>query len=78
MQMTRTAASNGLSVLIRLGDELHHTMEIKSNCSVSVGNVQYSTDGPFPDTDYISLANTEVELVTLIPFETEHGAYKYP
>ena len=59
-QMTRTAASNGLTVLIRLGDELHHTMEIKSNCSVSVGNVQYSTDGPLPDTVNISLADTEV------------------
>ena len=59
-QMTRTAASNGMTVLIRLGDELHHTMEIKSNCSVSVGNVQYSTDGPLPDTVNISLADTEV------------------
>ena len=59
-QMTQTAASNGLTVLIRLGDELHHTMEIKSNCSVSVGNVRYSTDGPLPDTVNISLADTEV------------------
>ena len=59
-QMARSTASDGMTVLIRLGDELHHTMEIKSNCSVSVGNVRYSTDGPFTDTVNISLANTEV------------------
>ena len=59
-QMMRSAASDGLTVLLRLGDKLYHSMEIKSNCSISVGNCRYSTDGPRPDTVNISLANTDV------------------
>ena len=55
-QMIRSEASNGMTVLIRLGDELHHTMEIGSSCLIGVGNVRYSTDGPLPDTVNISLA----------------------
>ena len=59
-QMIRSEASDGMTFLIRLGDELHHTMVIESNCSIGVGNVRYSTDGPLPDTVNISLAETEV------------------
>ena len=59
-QMMRSAASDGLTVFIELGDKLNHSMEIKSNCSISVENCRYSTDGPLPDTVSISLANTDV------------------
>ena len=59
-QMMRSAASNDLTVLLRLGDKLHHSVKIKSNCSISVGNCRYSTDGLLPDTVNISLANTDV------------------
>ena len=59
-QMMRSAASDGLTVLLRLGDKLYHSMEIKSNCSISVGNCRYSTDGPLPDTVNINLTNTNV------------------
>ena len=59
-QMMRSAASNDLTVLLRLGDKLHHSVKIKSNCSISVGNCRYSTDGLLLDTVNISLANTDV------------------
>ena len=59
-QMIRSEASDGMTVLIRLGDELHHTMEIKSNCSIGVRNIRYSTDGPLPDTVNINLAEMDV------------------
>ena len=59
-QMMRSAVSDGLTVFIELGDKLNHSMEIKSNCYISVGNCRYSTDGPLPDTVNINLANTDV------------------
>ena len=59
-QMIRSEASDGMTVLIRLGDELHHTMEIESNCSIGVGNIRYSTDGPLPDTVNINLAEMDI------------------
>ena len=59
-QMIRSAASDGLTVFIELGDRLYHSMEIKSNCAISVGNCRYSTDGPLPDTVNINLTNTNV------------------
>ena len=59
-QMMRSAASDGLTVLLRLGDKLHHSVKIKSNCSISVGNCRYSTGGLLLDTINISLANTNV------------------
>ena len=59
-QMMRSAASDGLTVLLKLGDELHQTMVFKTNCSVSVRNVRYSTDGPLPDIVNISLNDTGI------------------
>ena len=60
-QMKRSEASGGLTVLLRLGDKLHHSVKFKSNCSISVWNCRYSTDGLLrPDTVNISLANTDV------------------
>ena len=59
-QMMRSAASDGLTVFIELGDKLNHSIEIKSQCFISVENCRYSTDGPLPDTVNISLANTDV------------------
>ena len=59
-QMMRSAASDDLTVFLRLGDELHHSVKFKSNCSISVGNCRYSTDGLLLDTVNISLANTDV------------------
>ena len=59
-QMMRSAASDGQTVLLRLGDKLQHSVKIKSNCSISVGNCRYSTDGLLLDTVNISLANTDV------------------
>ena len=56
----RSEASNGLTILIQLEDELRHSMTIKSNCSISVGNVRYNTDGPEPITANIILYNTEL------------------
>ena len=59
-QMMRSAASDGLTVLLRLGGDLSYSMEIKSNCNISVKNCRYSTDGPLPDTVNINLANTNI------------------
>ena len=59
-QMMRSAASDGLTVLLRLGGDLSYSMEIKSNCNISVRNCRYSTDGPLPDTVNINLANTNI------------------
>ena len=59
-QMMRSEASDGLTVLIQLEDQLRHSMTIKSNCSIDVGNVRYSTDGPEPITVNIILHNTDL------------------
>ena len=58
--MVRSAASGGRTFFIKLGDELHYSLKIKSNCSISVGNCQYSTDSPLPDTVNISLASINI------------------
>ena len=59
-QMMRSEASDGLTVLIQLEDELRHSMTIESNCSIGVGNVRYSTDGPESNTVNIILYNTNL------------------
>lgn len=57
-QRQRSAASNGLTVLMHKGDQLRHSLEIDSACSIGIENVRYSTDGPNHDTINISLAHT--------------------
>ena len=64
-------ASDGQTVLLKLGDELHQTMAIKSNCSVSVRNVRYSTDGPLPDIVSISLNDTGIGSFNTVSREGE-------
>ena len=60
-QMTRSEASNGLTILIKLQVELRHSIKIESNCNIDVGNVRYSTDGPEPKvTVNIILHNTNL------------------
>ena len=59
-EMTRSAASNGRTVFIKLNDGLRDSLEIKSNCSISVGNCRYSTDSPLPDRVNISFASTNI------------------
>ena len=41
----RSGASNGLATLMHEGDQLFIQLKTESNCSVSVENVRYSTDG---------------------------------
>ena len=53
----RSGASNGLATLMHEGDKLFIQFKIEANCSVSVENVRYSTDGPEQDTINITLAN---------------------
>ena len=53
----RSKASNGLATLMHVGDQLFIQFKTEANCSVSVKNVRYSTDGPEQDTINIILAN---------------------
>ena len=53
----RSGASNGLTTLMHEGDQLFIQFKIEANCSVSVENVRYSTDGPEEDTINVTLAN---------------------
>ena len=53
----RSGASNGLATLMHEGDKLFIQFKTEANCSVSVENIRYSTDGPEQDTINITLAN---------------------
>ena len=57
-QRQRSAASYGRTVLMQKGDQLRHSFETNSACSIGIENVRYSTDGPNHDTINISLAHT--------------------
>ena len=53
----RSGASNGLATLMHEGDQLFIQFKTEANCSVTVENISYSTDGPEQDTINITLAN---------------------
>ena len=53
----RSGASNGLATFMQKGDKLLIQFKTESNCSVSIENVRYSTNGSEQDTINVTLAN---------------------
>ena len=53
----RSGASNGLATFMHKGDKLLIQFKTESNCSVSIENVRYSTNGSEQDTINVTLAN---------------------